>query len=533
MLRRRWPYLTGTLILAALTWAAWPGRTTYTISPETTYITEPLDANGLPDYATALNRKLSANITPDENANVLIWRAVGPRPDGKEIVAEYFTWLGIDPPPHGDAYFVGRKRYFDENHKPEPTAEGMNDWDAPARWEALVDLARGWPWRPSEYREVIAWLKRNEKPLAIVSTASMRPKYFNPVVASALNPNFPSRFESQTSTALLFREVGIALCVRAMLRAGSGDRDGAWADLMVCHRLGRLVGRGTTLIESLVGLAVETVAMNAESVLIGHTPPTPKQAIAWLAAYRTMLPRPTLADTFDLGERYFGLDIHLGFARARSLEMAARVETGESISSEPSAWKTACRMSIDCDQSLRYINAFFDECVAALRLQDGVNRRSELARIYSEADAKQAIAKEQFKAGRLFTSRQNLGRQVGEILVGRSVSAFEKLTTANDRVEQQTRNLEVALALAAYRAEHNAYPANLEALAPKYFASVPDDLFSSKSLIYRPEKDGYLLYSVGPNGLDEGGRWFDDVPAGDDPRVRMPAVRPIVKKRAE
>ena len=40
--------------------------------------------------------------------------------------------------------------------------------------------------------------------------------------------------------------------------------------------------------------------------------------------------------------------------------------------------------------------------------------------------------------------------------------------------------------------------------------------------LYRLEDKGFLVYSVGPNGIDEGGRWYDDAPPGDDPRVRMP-----------
>jgi hypothetical protein len=31
-----------------------------------------------------------------------------------------------------------------------------------------------------------------------------------------------------------------------------------------------------------------------------------------------------------------------------------------------------------------------------------------------------------------------------------------------------------------------------------------------------------LFYSVGANGIDDGGRWLDDDPPGDDPGVRMP-----------
>ena len=51
---------------------------------------------------------------------------------------------------------------------------------------------------------------------------------------------------------------------------------------------------------------------------------------------------------------------------------------------------------------------------------------------------------------------------------------------------------------------------------------MPIDLFSGKPLIYRPGADRYVLYSVGFNGKDDGGRWYNDDPPGDDPSVRMP-----------
>ena len=34
----------------------------------------------------------------------------------------------------------------------------------------------------------------------------------------------------------------------------------------------------------------------------------------------------------------------------------------------------------------------------------------------------------------------------------------------------------------------------------------PQDIFSGGALHYKPQADGYLLYSVGPNGIDDGGR---------------------------
>jgi len=101
-------------------------------------------------------------------------------------------------------------------------------------------------------------------------------------------------------------------------------------------------------------------------------------------------------------------------------------------------------------------------------------------------------------------------------------SAFWKITDAVDRSEQIQRNLHLAFALAAYKADHGKYPLKLDALAPKYLPQIPLDLFTGKALIYRPAANGYLLYSFGPNGQDDEGRWYDDDPPGDDPRIRLP-----------
>jgi len=124
---------------------------------------------------------------------------------------------------------------------------------------------------------------------------------------------------------------------------------------------------------------------------------------------------------------------------------------------------------------------------------------------------------------------QIVGEYVGNIMIGLLVPAIEKVQGAADRAEQTQRNLKLALALAAFRADNGRYPRQLSELEPRYLASIPDDLFSDKPLIYRPGKDSYLLYSVGINGKDEEGHAYDDDPPGDDLRVRMPL--PALKKK--
>jgi len=65
----------------------------------------------------------------------------------------------------------------------------------------------------------------------------------------------------------------------------------------------------------------------------------------------------------------------------------------------------------------------------------------------------------------------------------------------------------VALALHAHHADHANYPASLEELAPKYLCAIPDDPFVIKGpLRYRRSGKSYTLYSIGPDGIDDGGR---------------------------
>jgi hypothetical protein len=84
------------------------------------------------------------------------------------------------------------------------------------------------------------------------------------------------------------------------------------------------------------------------------------------------------------------------------------------------------------------------------------------------------------------------------------------------------QSLDLAFALAVWRSEHDSYPESLDALAPKYIAAVPKDLFNGQPLKYERTPDGYRFYSIGQNEKDEEGRSFEDNPRGDDLVVRMP-----------
>ena len=75
----------------------------------------------------------------------------------------------------------------------------------------------------------------------------------------------------------------------------------------------------------------------------------------------------------------------------------------------------------------------------------------------------------------------------------------------------------LAFTLAAYRADHGAYPTKLADLSPKYVATIPKDRFTDGDLHYSLQGGGYLLYSIGPNGKDDGGKGVEDRKEGSEP----------------
>lgn len=64
----------------------------------------------------------------------------------------------------------------------------------------------------------------------------------------------------------------------------------------------------------------------------------------------------------------------------------------------------------------------------------------------------------------------------------------------------------LALACQVYYGEHNQYPAKLEDLTPMILKELPEDPYAkSGSYGYRRTGKGFIVYSIGPDGVDDGG----------------------------
>jgi hypothetical protein len=322
------------------------------------------------------------------------------------------------------------------------------------------------------------------------------------------------------------RELASALTCRAMLRVHEGKFDDAWQDILACHRLGRHCSHGATLIEALVGIAIGQIAANSSLSYLEHAKLTPEEISARLRDLHRLPPLASLAGKIGLSERMMGLDALQNIRRGGPTGAAVLGDIDQD-NAQSRAEALKALEKLDWTSTMIAMNGWYDRLSAAMRMKDRDARRKEFTAIEK---ALQAGRKKVLDAGDVakFVAGKDgdklVGKAIGDHLMALLLPAVEKVQMAHDRAEQTYRNLDVAFALAAFRADRGRYPAKLADLAPKYIPAVPGDLFTGKPLIFKPAEkgEGYLFYSVGPNGRDDEGRWYDDQPPGDDPRVRMP-----------
>jgi hypothetical protein len=297
------------------------------------------------------------------------------------------------------------------------------------------------------------------------------------------------------------QEIALTFKSLSMRSAGAKDAEGALSYLAAIHRLARLDAQRGFILDWMSAQHMEETA--DEVSLLRAMPTMPADAIRkHLAELEALGDFPSAEPAIRIGERFNNLERIMMFS----------VE-GITLPSEAKPKPVA----LDWDTTMKTANGTFDELAAALAqatpaLCDAAIGKIE-ARMKKELEAA-GMADDRALAKTLEGLAQMTPDQKAQ--ASRCVAYWEILPwlhagyTACPFLKGQTsarqRMTLLVLALAVHKADKGEYPESLDPLAPGILKKLPVDPFRDKPFIYKREGKGYTLYSVGPNGKDDGGK---------------------------
>jgi hypothetical protein len=212
----------------------------FALSPETTYIVEPLLPDGTPDYGAFLDARFGMGVTADNNAAVALRSLFGSESDGGTRFRGGFIWEDYDA-------FV---RWRAKGKALPSRCERQKQLDAfQSAWSRF-----GWDLCDSRKCPlVVDVVEANDVALDQMVEASLRPRYWVPYPDGVSLryvewDDLPPRFARE------------ALRARGLLALERGDWTAAARDALALQRLGTLVSRGRNFFDILSGVSQRNMA---------------------------------------------------------------------------------------------------------------------------------------------------------------------------------------------------------------------------------------------------------------------------------
>jgi hypothetical protein len=112
---------------------------------------------------------------------------------------------------------------------------------------------------------------------------------------------------------------------------------------------------------------------------------------------------------------------------------------------------------------------------------------------------------QRLKAAKAIDARLESTSQI-HILLHAIMPALARVNTIDLRNIAQLRTARIALAIERYRLAAGSLPDTLADLVPAYLDAVPTDPFDGNELRYKRLEPGFVVYSIGEDLSDEGGK---------------------------
>jgi hypothetical protein len=468
------------------------------ISPSTTWITEPLARDGLPDYFQAMIDLGPNGIPPEINSAAALWGVIPSKQSSENAIDHSQAHLSAaDQRPESERLVM-----------PPPPPDGMDAAEAGRILEGCT-LA---PWRAADHPWLAHWLEKHSVALDAITAGARREGWCPPRCLPADTPPterfgaIPTLMSLQLPVEGAFPSVAMALLARAMRRLGEGDTPGAWHDIDTLLRFGdKISDTPGPLVCRRVAMALFTHASRATQRLMAEGDPDDALLAEIQGSLRSAIDSAPLAASIDAFERLSALDA--------ITSMFANPSKPASLFS----WGPIRILAVDPNVPLADANRFLDACV------DTANQPTrEARRQASQALADELVARMNAPRGsrrRFQPWHEVVSEGVSRKTLGLILPDIKIQLEKDDHARAALVLADCAAALERYRLATDKQPESLADLVPRYLTTIPTDPLTDLPIGYRFESGRFTLWSGGDPDDNAVDGFVLQGPAADSPDV--------------
>lgn len=348
-----------------------------------------------------------------------------------------------------------------------------------------LDLSVPYNEATGEQKEVLSkWVVDSEEVLNLVYAGAAKPYYWQKYEGgSALSILLPNLGE--------FRNLTRTLCWRAWLRTKQGLYKDAFEDLKTCYRFGSHLKGDKTLIEQLVGMAIENVTLRTvREVLDAYE--FDRQALAALQAdWEELILQKDFAVSIKV-EKFFIFDeIQLCF-------------TDDRIGGGHLYFQGINNLGPFGDNGTNFLHVLFTH----------PNRQETLKTVNKFWDYFEEVARKnpgQRRAEQIDVDKDIELLWKGNLFLKILLPALNRVSIIGYRNKTDAEATLGLIAILRHKENIGKFPENLDELVEAgLLEALPTDPFSDKPFVYKRTDDGFTLYSFGENLIDDGGKVFRD-----------------------
>jgi hypothetical protein len=348
------------------------------------------------------------------------------------------------------------------------------------------------------------WVQEHNDALELIIEGSQRPYYWQTYKSNDENPTEMIGVIMPNLSGL--RKLARALIWRSQLRAEQGKFKAAFDDAKSCYRFGQQIRGDKTLIEQLVGIAIEALSVRNIRDIAGEY----EIDSTILADFQRDFEQIVAGEDFTVSLKAEKLCVYDEIQRCFTED---RFGGGHLYLSRLGAFSEG--HSYGLDEIL--VGAIFSpqqwpRVVKVLFAHPGKEQTREMADRYYDFWGKlYHKTPGQIRAEGINVEKQAMEIIEGNVLLEILAPALSRINEIANRNKTEVYATVTLLALLRYEKDKGSYPNDLQQLITAgYLRQLPVDSFSDKPLVYRKTDGDFFLYSIGPNFTDEGGQYSRD-----------------------